>query len=65
MTSITRKILDWTDKKFDEALDENEKHPALKAGVSCFVSGLIDGAVIAYPILVFGCYYWRKKAEKK
>ena len=65
MTSVVGDILKWTDKKFDEAQDENEKHPWRKAGISGFVKGLIDGAVFAYPILLIGCIYWRKKAQKK
>lgn len=61
---LARKMLDWADKKFDEANNENEKHPSRKAVVSGAVEGFIDGAIIAYPILVASCYYWRKKAEK-
>lgn len=66
MTSITRGILKWTDKEMDKVLnDENTKHRGLKAVGLGMVEGFVDGAIIAYPILVAGCIYWRKKAEKR
>lgn len=61
---ITRKILDWTDEKFDEAI-KGEKNWLLKAAVSGFVEGVVDGAVVMFPIVLGGCYYRRKKAQKK
>lgn len=66
MTSITRGILKWTDKEMDKVLnDENTKHRGLKAVGLGMVEGFVDGAIIAYPILVAGCIYWRKKAGKR
>lgn len=62
--SITKKILDWNDKKFEE-IDENTKHPVLKAIACGVIEGTIDGAVMAYPILMVGCVYWKKKALNK
>lgn len=53
MTGITRKVLNWTDKKFD-AIDENTKHPYLKAFGLGAVEGVIDGAVLMYPVLIGG-----------
>lgn len=62
---LVKKMLDWADEKHGEALDVNEKHSTRKAMISGAVEGFIDGAVIAYPILLAGCIYWRKKATKK
>ena len=61
---ITRKILNWTDKNVEEAIVNNED-VTKKAMVSGFVEGLVDGAVIFYPIMVGACYYWKKQALKK
>lgn len=63
--SITKQIHKWTDKEMEKIMyDENVKHRGLKALGLGMVEGFIDGAVIAYPILVAGCIYWRKKAGK-
>ena len=64
MTSLTKRLLDWTDRKYDEIDVETDKHWAIKVTALGFVEGAIDGAVFAYPILLAGCVYWRKKAEK-
>ena len=63
MICITRKILDWSDKKYEEAFKPGTKHPIRKAFVSGFVEGFIDVAVFSYPIVVASCMYWQKKAE--
>lgn len=66
MTSIARGILKWTDKEMDKVLyDENTKHKGLKSVGLGMLEGFVDGAIIAYPILIAGCIYWRKQAEKK
>ena len=66
MKSMTRKVLEWTDKEMDKVLyDENTKHRGLKAAGLGMIEGFVDGAIMAYPILVAGCIYWRKKAGKK
>ena len=55
---ITRNILNWCDKQYKEAItDKNCKHPHVKSAVSGFVEGMVDGAVIMYPILVGVCIY--------
>lgn len=62
---ITKQIHEWTDKEMEKIMyDENVKHRGLKAVGLGMIEGFIDGAVIAYPILVAGCIYWRKKAGK-
>lgn len=66
MTSIAREILKWTDKETDKVLyDENTKHRGLKAVGLGMIEGFVDGAIVAYPILLAGCIYWRKQARKK
>lgn len=63
MICITRKILDWSEKKYDEASEPGEKHPIRKAVVSGFVDGFVDVALFSYSILMVSCVYWRKKAK--
>lgn len=62
---ITRKILNWTDRKFDEVCDNpNEKHPEVKAFALGGVEGLIDGAIISVPILLVSCIVAGKQLKK-
>lgn len=63
MICITKKILDWSEKKYDEALEPGEKHPIRKAAVSGFVGGFIDVAVVSYSVLMVSCIYLVKKAK--
>ena len=63
--SMTRKILDWTQEKFDDVVDniDTEKHPNLKAfGLGC-IEGVIDGAVLAYPVLLVTSIIASKKLK--
>ena len=62
--SITKTILNWTEEKLND-LDMNDKNAELKAVGLGIIDGLVDGAVLAYPILMVGCLYWRNKALKK
>lgn len=63
--SITKQVHKWVDKEMDKIMyEEDVKHRGLKAVGLGMVEGFIDGAVIAYPILLAGCIYWRKKAGK-
>jgi hypothetical protein len=66
MFGLARTILDWTDKKYDEAMEtDNERDSLRKAAMSGFVEGLIDGAVIAYPFLVIGLLVANHKNKDK
>lgn len=62
---MTKKILKWTDKEMKKVMyDEDVKCRTLKAFGLGVIEGAIDGAVIAYPILI-ACCYLGKKADKK
>lgn len=65
---MVRKILDWTDEKMDEIMDSidngTDKHPQLKAIGLGMIQGFIDGAVIAYPILLIGCIVKNRQIKK-
>lgn len=63
MKGLTSRILDWTHDKFDE-IDPDDKHPYLKAIGCGALEGLIDGAVIWFPIALGAAYYWKHKATK-
>lgn len=64
MNGLVRKVLDWTDDKFDEIDVTNDKHPYLKAFGCGAIEGLIDGAVVWFPIALGAAYYWKHKATK-
>lgn len=66
MSSLTRKLIDWCDTKFDEALhEEDDRKAAIKAFVSGAVEGFVDGAVLMYVPLVICCYICKGKSKKK
>ena len=61
---ITRQILNWTEEKTEEIIEGDVKHPYLKAfGLGC-IEGLVDGAVLAYPILVASLFLVAKQKNK-
>lgn len=64
MKGLTSRVLDWTHEKFDEIYPD-DKHPYLKAFGCGALEGLIDGAVIWFPIALGAAYYWKHKATKK
>ena len=43
--SVTRAIINWCDKKYEEAVDEGNGTKAFVAGV---VEGFVDGSVLFY-----------------
>lgn len=63
---VTRKVIDWCDKKYGEAIHEPDKR---KAGVKAFVSGCVEGfadaAIVLYIPLVIGYNILNKMADKK
>ena len=66
MLNVTRKLIDWCDTKFDEALhEEDDRKAARKAAASGAVEGFVDGAVLMYVPLVIGCYIYKAKLKKK
>ena len=60
---IARKVIGWADKNMENI--EDSKHPYIKAFCMGAVEGLIDGAIIAYPILMAACIAAGKKLEQK
>ena len=66
MLNVTRKLIDWCDTKFDEALHEkDDRKAARKALASGAVEGFVDGAVLMYVPLVIGCYIYKAMLKKK
>lgn len=61
--TLVKKVLNWTEKEM-ENIDENTKHPILKAFGLGAIEGAIDGAVLAYPILVGGMFFIRAALKK-
>lgn len=63
---ITRKLIDWCDKQFNDALDEVDDRKAThKAMSSGFVEGLVDGAVVMYIPVLIACFVYKHKLDKK
>lgn len=62
MFGMTRKLIDWCDNKFEEAVREDNN---CKAAMSGAVEGLMDGAVIMFVPVTISCLIWRYKATKK
>ena len=63
---ITRKILDWTDKKYDYIINniDEVKHPYAKSFGLGAIEGFIDSAVIWMPILLVACVAKNKQIEE-
>ena len=65
MKTLTERLLDWNNEKFDEIDATKDKHPNLKAAGTGAVKGYIDAAVIMYIPALILVYYWKHKATKK
>lgn len=63
---ITRAMLARCDELFVESLREPDERKSMrKASASGFVEGLIDGAVVMYPIVLVACCVYKHKLDKK
>lgn len=64
--NVTRKLIEWCDTKFNEALHEEDDCRAnAKAFASGAIEGLMDAAVVMYLPLLVGCYYYKCKSARK
>lgn len=60
------KIQKKCDEVWDENYSEDSKLKKLKACGAAILSGAIDGAVVAYPIMVgINLYGWYKSSKNK
>mgnify|MGYP006978488899 CR=1 FL=1 len=63
---ITRKLIEWCDNKYDEAIhEEDDRKVYIKAGVSGFVEGLMDGAIVMFIPLCITCLIYSRKLSNK
>lgn len=63
---IMRTVIDWCDKKMDEAFEEVDDRKGLnKAALSGAVEGFCDGALLMYVPLVIACFVYQAKLNKK
>jgi hypothetical protein len=63
---ITRQMLKWCDKTFMDSLEEPDERKAMrKASASGFVEGILDGAVIMYPVVLIACCVYKHKLDNK
>lgn len=62
MFGVTRKLIDWCDTKFDEAVKEDCGRKAFMSGA---VEGFMDAAIVMYVPVTIACYIWQTKATKK
>ena len=62
---ITRQLLNWCDKKFENALHEPDDRKSMRdASISGFVEGFVDGAIIMYVPVLIACCVYKHKANK-
>jgi hypothetical protein len=62
---IMRAIIKWCDKKYDEAIEEeNDFKAGTKAFGSGFVEGFFDGAIIMYFVTLITCIVAGVKSNK-
>lgn len=63
---ITRSVIALADKKFNEALrEEDDRKGNAKAFISGAIEGYADAALMMYPVVLIACWYWKAKADKK
>lgn len=63
---VTRRLINWCDAKFNEALDEKDDRKAsVKAFTSGAVEGFMDAAIVMYVPVLIMCHYYMNKAAKK
>lgn len=63
---IMRGIIEWCDKKMEEAFDEDDDRKAFgKAAASGAVEGFCDAAIIMYVPVVIACWIYQSKLAKK
>lgn len=59
---VTKRLIKWCDKKYTEAIDDNNGR---KAFVSGAVEGFMDAAIVLYIPMTILCAIWRHEANKK
>lgn len=63
--SISRELLKIGDKLMEDTItEEDSKKRYLKAFTAGALEGVMDAAIVCYPILLAGCCYWKKQALK-
>lgn len=59
---VTRRLINWCDKKYDEAVREDNGCKAFASGA---VEGFMNAAIVLYIPLLICCALWRHEAMKK
>lgn len=62
MFNVARKLIDWSDKKYDEAIREDKGY---KAFISGMAEGFADAAIVLYVPVVIAFALWGYEAMKK
>lgn len=63
---VMRGIIEWCDKKMEEAFDEeNDNKACRKAMASGAVEGFCDAAILMYVPVVIACWIYQAKLNKK
>lgn len=64
--NVTRKLINWCDTKFKDALHEEDTHKAdAKAFASGAVEGFMDAAIVMYIPVLIACFYYKNKSVGK
>ena len=59
---VTRRLINWCDKKYDEAFREGKGHKVFVIGM---VEGYANAAIMLYVPLLICCALWKHEAMKK
>lgn len=63
---VARQLIDWCDKKFNDALHEEDDRKGMqKAIVSGTVEGFMDAAIVMYIPVLIACFVYKNQANKK
>lgn len=62
MFNVARKLIDWSDKKYDEAIREDKGY---KAFISGMAEGFADASIVLYVPVVIAFALWGHEAMKK
>ena len=64
--NVTRVLINWCDKRFNDALDEEDERKAnVKAFTSGAVEGFMDAAIVWFVPVLISCFVYKHKAAKK
>jgi hypothetical protein len=63
---VARQLIKWCDKKFNDALHEEDDRKGMqKAFASGAVEGIMDAAIVMYIPVLIACFVYKNQVDKK